>query len=233
MSSSVQRLQYVCQFQGTLYCKCTVNKPNCIRKKKQTALQSRTVHRLNETAVTDKLFLDWMTIQLQTVHELTNAAAISDFMDWMTLQSQTDCSWTELWHCSHKQTFHELNDTAVTNRLFMDCVMTLQSHTDCSWNEWHCGHKLLMDWMTLQSHTVHWLNDAAVTNRLFMDWIMTLQSQRDYSWTQWWQCSHRQTIHGLTNAAATSDFMDWMMFPKHILSITHKIWDLRFSQQYC
>jgi len=34
----------------------------------QTALQSRTVHGLNDTAVTDKLFLDWMTIQLQTVH---------------------------------------------------------------------------------------------------------------------------------------------------------------------
>ena len=188
-------------------------------------------------------------------------------------------SWTE-WHCSHKQTVHELNyDTAVTNRLFMDW-MTLQSQTDCSWTEWHCGqtdcswtewhcsHKLFMDWMTLQSQSswtewrcghkqnAHGLNyDTAVTNRLFMDWMtlqsqtefvdwMTLQSQTDCSWTEWhcshkqsslteWHCSHKQTVYGLTNAAATSNFMDWMTFPKHILSVTHKIWDPRFSQQYC
>lgn len=61
-----------------------------------------------------------------------------------------------------------------------------------------------------------------------MEW-MTLLTQTDCSWTEWWQCSQNQTVHGLTNTAATSDFMDWMTFPKHILSITHKIWDLRFS----
>ena len=103
----------------------------------QIALQSWPVHLLNDIAVTDKLFLDWMTFQLQTVHELTNAAIISDFMDWMTLQSQTefmdwmmlwsqtDCSWIELWHCSHKQIVHGLNDTGDTNRLLMNWMMTL------------------------------------------------------------------------------------------------------------
>ena len=154
------------------------------------------------------------------------------FKAWMTLLSQTNCSWTEWqfsnklfmnwpmqqpyqtsrteWHCGHKQTVQGLNDTVVTNRLFMDW-MTLQSQTDCSWTElWQCSHRLFMDWMTLLS---------------------PLQSQTDCSWTEW-HCSHKQTVHGLTIAAATSDFMDWMRFSKHILSITHKIWDLRFSQQY-
>ena len=205
----------------------------------------QTVHGLNDTMVTNRLFMDWiMTLQSQTdfswtewycghkqtVHGLCYDTAVTKrlFMDWMTLQPQTDCSWTK-WYCGHKQTVHGLNyDTAVTNRLFMNW-MILWSQTDCSWTVlWYCNHKqtvhglndtavtnkLLMDWMTLQSQTAHGLNYAAVTNRMFMDWIMTLQSQTGCSWTQWWQCSHKQTVPGLTNAAATSDFMNWMMFPQ-------------------
>jgi hypothetical protein len=191
----------------------------------QTALQSRTVHELNDIAVTDKLFLNWMTIQLQTVHELANAATISDFMDWMTVQSQTDRSWTE-WYYGHKQNVHGLNyDTAVTNRRFMNW-MTMRSQTECPWNElWHCSHKQtvyglndttvtdrqFMDWMTLQSQTVrrlnydtvvtnrfHGLDDTAVTNRLFMDW-MTLQSQTEFmDWMMLWSqtdCSWTELWH--------------------------------------
>jgi len=205
----------------------------------------QTVHGLNDTAVTDRLFMDWMTLrsdrlfmdwmtlQSQTVYGL-NDTAVTEFMDWMTLRSQTECSWIELWHCSHKQTVHGLNDTAVTNRvrglndaavtnrLFMDWMtlqsqtefmdwMTLQSQTDCLWTEWwHCSHRIFMDWMTLQSQTE------------FMDW-MTLQSQTDCSWTEWhcshkqsswteWHCSHKQTVHGLNDDTAVTNrlFMDWM-----------------------
>jgi hypothetical protein len=162
---------------------------------------------------------EWQ-FSLQTLHELTNEATISDFMDWKTVQSQTDCSRTE-WYCSHKPTVHGLNyDTAVKNktdfsrtewycghRQFMDW-MTLQSQTDCSWTEWYCSHKpnvhglnydtavtnrLFMNWMILRSQTVHGLNDTAVT---------------DCSWTEW-HCGQR--VHGLNDTAVTNRlFMDWM-----------------------
>ena len=220
----------------------------------------QTVLGLNDNSVTYCSRIDQCSNHIR-LHGLNDTAVTNRlFMDWMILQSQTHCSWTELQHCSHKQTFHELNDTAVTNRLFMDWIMTLQSQTVHGLNDTAVTDRLFMDWimtpwsqaefmdwMTLQSqtdclwtewhcsHRVHGLNDTAVTNRLFLDWIMTLQSQTDCSWTEWhcchkqtvqglnydtavtdcswneWHCSHKQIVHGMNDTAVTNRlFMDWM-----------------------
>ena len=179
----------------------------------------QTVLGLNDNSVTNCSWTDQCSSHIR-LHGLNDTAATNRlFMDWMILWSQTDCSWTELWHCSHKQTFHELNDTVVTNRLFMDCVMILQSQTDCSWTEWHCSHKQTAhglndtavtdsSWTQLccgHKQNVHGLNyDTAVTNRLFMDSMMTMQSQTDCSWTD--QCSSHIRLHELNDVSPSTFF---------------------------
>jgi hypothetical protein len=160
-----------CQFQGTLYCRRTVNKPNCTvvtdcSWPEWHCRHRQTVLGLNDNSVTNCSWIDQCSSYIR-LHGLNdNAVTNRLFMEWMILQSQTDCSWTE-WYCGHKQPVHGLNyDTAVTNRLFMTWMIR-QSQTDSSRTERHCSHK----------QTVQGLNyDTAITE--FMDW-MTTQSQTD------------------------------------------------------
>ena len=159
---------------------------------------------------------EWCCGHKQTVHGLNYDTAVTNrlFMDWMTLVTQTDCSWTEWWHCNQKQTVHGLTNTAGTSD-FMDwlTLLTQTAHglnddtavkTYCSWTD-QCSSHIRLNGLNDVSQADSFNNSQNLRPKVLTTVLLRIQVFCDVRLCGWvrgsWNIKVSEYLHNIRNRA--------------------------------
>ena len=103
------------------------------------------------------------------------------------------------------QTVHGLNDTAVTNKLFVDSMMAMQSQTDCSWTD-QCSSHIRLHGLNDVSQAQSFNNSQNLRPKVLTAVLLRIQVFCDVMLCSWvsssWNIEASQYLHNIRNRAS-------------------------------